>query len=104
MRSISFILAVYFFALVVQPCSDESFIDNCGAEQCLHIETPHSDDCGDSDDCNPLCMCSCCGIIAMVFNSDNNTLAQIPSEQLSFYNQNSPSEIAFSIWQPPKIG
>jgi len=105
MRFFSFLFAVYFLSLSLAPCSDEIFIDNCGSSQsCSHLETPHSDDCGGSDACNPLCVCNCCGSVTVVSNSDNNIIAQLPTEQLSIYTHNSPSEISFSIWQPPKIG
>ena len=103
MKIFSAIFAIYFSMLSIIPCIDSEIVkDNCQAQtSCIHLNTEHPEH--QSDLCSPLCMCSCCGGITIILNSENNLIAQIPTEQLSIYNQNSPSEISFFIWQPPKI-
>ncbi|MEK6616127.1 MAG: DUF6660 family protein [Bacteroidota bacterium] len=101
MRYLSFIVAVYMLALAITPCIEK---DECAGNEvvCFHCDNSQNTQ-HHNETCNPLCLCNCCGGVTIVSNSDNILIAQIFSEELSVYTQNSPSEISFSIWQPPKV-
>lgn len=102
MKILSFILAMYFLGLSAKTCGDITMEDNCQIASCVHLETGHADH-HSADSCSPLCTCSCCGGVTLVYESSLSFKASFIPLQKLLYSENSISEISFSIWQPPKI-
>lgn len=103
MKILSFILAVYFLGLSVKTCSDTVMAaDNCQTISCVHLEAGHADSHA-ADSCSPLCTCSCCGGVTLVYECLHSFNASFTPLQIPLYSENSISEISFSVWQPPKI-
>ncbi|MBI4946873.1 MAG: hypothetical protein HY840_10800 [Bacteroidetes bacterium] len=104
MRFISFILAIYLLGLATISCGDKDGCSQGSKNATAYIQANDCQDTQHTDElCPPLCMCHCCGGVTIVSNSDNNLISPMLSDKLSIYTQNSPSEISFSIWQPPKV-
>ncbi|MFZ1700859.1 MAG: DUF6660 family protein [Pyrinomonadaceae bacterium] len=107
MRSLTLVLFAILLFLSVQPCEDVfAGLDSQGhrVASFAHLEQPAED--GDSDNCSPLCICSCCSM-SVVSRSFGFSLFDAPgpinfeTEVASYrdsYQTNSLSE----IWQPPK--
>lgn len=103
MKILSFILAIYFFALSGKTCGDIAMAaDNCQTVSCVHLETGHADSHA-ADSCSPLCTCSCCGGVTLVYEFVHSFKANFTPLPNPLYSENSISEISFSIWQPPKL-
>jgi hypothetical protein len=108
MRLFSFIFAFYFLLLAVMPCNDalaHNQQETCKEQACSsHIERTQNDHHPAADVCSPLCMCNCCGGITIMIDqiAVDITPVQFTTTQHP-YIQQLPAEIAFSIWQPPKV-
>lgn len=102
MKILSFILAIYFLGLSVKTCGDIAIDDNCKIVSCVHLETGHADH-HSADSCSPLCTCSCCGGVTLVYEFAHSFKASFTPLEKPLYSENSISEISYSIWQPPKI-
>ncbi|MBN8695595.1 MAG: hypothetical protein J0L87_03605 [Bacteroidetes bacterium] len=104
-RIVSFILAMYFFGLSAKTCPDAAAIDtynDCKIASCVHLESGHADHHA-ADSCSPLCTCSCCGGVTLVYESSPGFKASFTPLEKPLYSENLISEISFSVWQPPKI-
>lgn len=103
MKILSLILAIYFFDLSVKTCADSAMaVDNCQTVSCVHLEAGHADH-HTADSCSPLCTCSCCGGVTLVYESSPDFKADFTLLHKPLYSENPISEISYSIWQPPKI-
>ena len=102
MKALAFILSVYVSILSCIVCNDsiETIAKTISVTQ--HTDNQHSEQ---SDLCAPFCNCSCCpGFVSLIstiqlLNSDISI-----SKTVSEYLVLSPRGIAFSIFQPPRLG
>lgn len=102
-RFFSFILAIYFLGLSMMTCDDAAMAaDNCQTISCMHLDAGHEED-HSADSCSPLCTCSCCGGVTLVYEYSQSIKADHILPLNPLYSESSISEISFSIWQPPKI-
>ncbi|MEQ1604001.1 MAG: hypothetical protein ABL999_03960 [Pyrinomonadaceae bacterium] len=108
MRAFGFIFIVYFVMLLTQPCQDmiAAFDGGNGSTSAIArvdqpLEPQHS-----SDDCSPLCFCSCCGLSVADRSVAKFSVTTIASFSFSAlptkYNSPVTSTFQNSIWQPPK--
>ena len=87
------------------PCGDNDDCQNQGIELSALADNDHSDHEGDTENCTPFCICTCCGqTFSGAFVSYSLSL-HIPFivENFILYNASFTSEVYLSIWQPPKI-
>lgn len=104
MKVFSFIFALYFLGLATIPCCEREDCAEVKNSVTAYIHTGDNQDTQHKNEvCSPFCTCNCCGGVTIIPNSDKTIIAQQPSKQLSNFTQNFPSEIPFSIWQPPKV-
>ena len=104
MRKIILVFCAYMLVLSVLPCHD-------GVE-CSEIRTEAAssshDHSSDNELCPPFCACACCGVQVVQLQLPTFFQTAFTPEYFvdrpTFYNPVFPSEIAISIWQPPKIG
>jgi len=99
---ISGFLALYFIALLCMPCSD-----NCHAS--VHITpdnfaTAQEHHHQESDQCSPLCYCTCCAT-TVIITANTNLVFLVPSHKgiFSILKPVFYSAINDPIWQPPKL-
>ena len=104
MKFVSFIFAIHFSLLAVMPCSDK---DNCIGNGKTTISCISENHCQDNEHrdgpCSPLCMCHCCGGVALIVHSKYIKFISFPIRQNSIYPESFISEVSISIWQPPKV-
>lgn len=103
MRLLSILFAFYFFVLAVKPCEDGH--DITAGNQTVSIAA--MGDCNDGplsgEHCSPLCTCTCCSTVVLISHHAISPVILIQSACDYHYSETSHSEVAFSIWQPPKI-
>lgn len=102
MKFLASLLAIYFLALTIFPCTDG---DPCAMEQqqtCIEQPMPmHAEH---QDACTPLCHCTCCGVSVIIGESVNLEVALLPETlHNSFWKSSFISHDYSDIWQPPKI-
>ncbi len=104
MKLLSFLLAFCFLSLAVIPCSDKDNCENTPMKTISHVQsTPNQDTQHEDGLCSPLCMCHCCGGVTIIYEQPFDFAVNYPSVKNSIYSESSISEIAYPIWQPPKI-
>ncbi len=103
MKFLASIMAVIILALSMMPCTDEEALMHAGntsdlAQQAKCPEQQHS------DDCSPLCTCSCCASFFAFFQSSNkaNLVLQAPAPVYSSLVVSTTFSIPLPIWQPPR--
>lgn len=104
MRSFLFTLSIYLLALSCIACND---LDS-NAESSLQMVTTTNQQQQNrqkSEECTPFCSCSCCPASAfyqklIYFNFDKLVFQSV---KYPAFNSNFYSEVAFSVWHPPKI-
>lgn len=103
MKILSVIMSVIILALSFVPCADNNSV-NQSQEISLHQDSDNHQH--HSDFCSPLCVCSCCGtIVAQIEGQADFEIKtyEIYSSQENLLKPRFPSDISFSIWEPPKI-
>ncbi|MCH4830183.1 MULTISPECIES: DUF6660 family protein [Flavobacterium] len=110
MRLLYIILSIYFLVLSGLPCLDmiEHDISMAKDLQSDQHSKNHSHK-EDDDLCSPFCVCNCCGIQVLVYQSiisyDLETFSIIKTENKeSLYKSVFYTNFYNNIWQPPKIG
>ena len=103
MKWFSIILSVYFTILLCIPCHDnDQHFDDTNISHTTH---EHSDQ-AYSDNCSPLCACTCCGVVLtqapQIDYEINNTQKIILAEKIVPSTIHTVSQFLESIWQPPK--
>ncbi|MFT3744147.1 MAG: hypothetical protein QM785_07625 [Pyrinomonadaceae bacterium] len=108
MRVFSFVFIVYIVMLLTQPCQDmiAAFDGGNGPNSAVaHVDQP-SDPQYSTDDCSPLCFCSCCSLSVAdraIAKISVTTIATVTlSESPREYDSPFTSTFQNSIWQPPK--
>lgn len=108
MRAFSFVFIVYIVMLLTQPCQDmlAGFDGGKNSDSAaVRIDQP-ADPQHSSDDCSPLCFCSCCSL--SVADRANPRISMTTIATISFsaipteYDAPVTSTFQNSIWQPPK--
>lgn len=104
MKLTAVILSIVILVLSFVPCADTMI----SRQEFQTISTSHQDNHGHnhSDFCSPLCSCSCCGtVVAQI--EEELFFEDFPENEFStdetFFRQNIPAAIYYSIWEPPKI-
>ena len=108
MRAFCFIFIVYIVLLLTQPCQDMIAAFDGGNDPnsaVARVDQPSNPE-HPSDDCSPLCFCSCCSLsvadraVAKISVTTIATVSfsAIPTE----YTSPVTSTFQNSIWQPPK--
>lgn len=104
MKFFALIMATLILGLSVLPCMDSSFKSN--AKNAV-VDVDHHD--GDSsqehtDNCSPLCICSCCSVVSVYSASVSVDLPRIENhiEHASYYS-GSLISISLPVWQPPQL-
>ena len=106
MKIFAFLLALFFLALTVVPCSDTTkFLGEkvCMAED-VHLEQGQDEH---EDLCTPFCVCNCCGM-SMAVSQIKNLLP----EKIFLLVKADITESGYGysllfnagVWHPPKIG
>lgn len=97
-------MALLVLALSIMPCADKGVSANDGklktgiAKASQHNENPQQ------DECTPFCHCTCCACFSI-----NHFIASIThivpylDKTNAAYLPEDVNEIAFAIWQPPKL-
>ncbi|MCU0238760.1 MAG: hypothetical protein MUC29_04900 [Pyrinomonadaceae bacterium] len=107
MKSFWLIFTVYLLLLSWQPCEDlvgNGFQSN---QPEINLTDSHeSHEQTHSDDCSPLCICSCCQItfVSADFNFDKfqNKSIKFSTNKIINYQNPYQQNFAQTIWQPPK--
>ncbi len=99
---LTLVLSLFFIAISMYPCADK--YENIVSNYEVTVQQ-HADKTLHQDACSPLCTCSCCAVSLTVAKA--TILVTFPTTSInskvnSIY-QNSVNNLAFSIWQPPKI-
>ena len=104
-RSLSFILALFFAFLLTAPCSD--VVAAPGDNHTVEQNQKKTETQKHSDNCTPFCTCTCCGA-----QFSTTTVAVLPvnigitkySQKVVSYTSSFLQGALSGIWQPPKIG
>lgn len=105
MKFISVIISIIILALSFVPCTD-SISPN---QESQSLSTSHQESRNHkqhSDFCSPLCVCSCCGTVVAQIEADSGIETyqeQTSTLKESIFKQNLPTDLYYSIWEPPKI-
>jgi hypothetical protein len=107
MKVFCFIFSFYLLILSWQPCQDLVNIDSFHSQNTYaQTDFHNSQEQNESDDCSPLCICSCCQIS---FDSNNfgfpepeNIKVEILQKSINFYKNPYQKNYNPNIWQPPK--
>lgn len=97
--------SIYMIAGALIPCNDvnacsTSIVANFTCDDCEH---PNHE--SEGPVCSQFCVCACCGQIVQI-ERFHSSLDQFGSNLNSHFSKSKTgfiSEIALSIWQPPKI-
>ncbi|MFT5168952.1 MAG: hypothetical protein ACI8P3_004198 [Saprospiraceae bacterium] len=111
MKIISFLFAIYIFALSLVPCGDGgggilAIINKIIGIEHVHLtdHEQHSNDCGD-DACTTFCICSCCSS-ALDTPTKLPFLVKAPmliqGTSPSFIPNFISAAVYVPIWQPPR--
>lgn len=105
MKWFSLIFALYIISLCSFPCRDNGEHSDFSISS-IHVEKTcdgHLDSkCGDK--CSPFCFCNCCQVNTVVSLPLNlQEVNTIPFVHISSYIESKMPEVAYLIWQPPKI-
>lgn len=103
MMKLLMIFCVYLLVLAVMPCHDSVECSEFRAEK---FSDKH-DHASDNELCPPFCTCACCGVQVVQLQHptffEPSFTVEVFADRPTFYRSVFPSEIALSIWQPPKI-
>jgi len=103
MKWLSIILSVYFAILLCIPCHDN---DQPFADQNISHTTHNHTDQDYGDNCSPLCVCTCCGVVlnqaTQIDYEIHNTQKIILADKIVPSTIHTVSQFLESIWQPPK--
>jgi hypothetical protein len=102
MKVFRIFFALYLLALSAIACTDEhAAIGKACAQQWMQA---HSNDQHEDETCSPLCVCSCCGSLAVGLSYEMTFCKQITTPHDFIVSIESvPAEITFSVWQPPRL-
>jgi hypothetical protein len=103
MKAVCILFSIYLFALSAFACTD----NHDRVSKCQKKEQVVQADAGnqhEEETCSPLCVCSCCGSVAVTFKYFDTNLCRV----FVPYRHVVPAEfmlndISFSVWQPPKL-
>jgi hypothetical protein len=105
MKWFNYILSLYLLVLSCIPCADEKPVHSFSASSFINAQTESEHPVHTDDACSPLCICTCCS----GFTIQTNALTSIQTfpvafqNKLPFYKQAHCQDLAYSIWQPPKL-
>lgn len=105
MKLFAFIISFYMLGLSCLPCGDRSECNMQAPTTVISSTTDHESHKHNTEHCTPFCTCSCCASsvsshpvaeiqVAYSIPVSNN----YPLQRSSYY-----PEMAYAIWQPPKI-
>ncbi|WP_143092672.1 DUF6660 family protein [Arsenicibacter rosenii] len=102
------LMGLYLLTLSVLPCADGALhvkVNTGLPTQIMPDGHDHDQHQASGDLCSPLCTCACCGTVisplvpfAFSFTPPVLPLNKVPELRGIFF-----SEVALSLWQPPKI-
>jgi len=100
MRIIAIILSFIIFNMVILPCSDGN---TCDDDVNIELSDIHDHSQDEDDDCTPLCLCSCCGVLDTFTNLNLHLQKTNFSGNpcLSFYSDPRTLGIINAVWRPP---
>lgn len=102
MKAFRIFFALYLLALSSFACTDEHM---AGQQDVKEWVQAHSNDQHEDETCSPLCVCSCCGSLAVGLGHEMNFCNRITaSHDFIVSIESVPAEITFSVWQPPRLG
>ncbi len=105
-------MMVYLLGLAMQPCADtDFFVSEFAVSQSESFDQHHDErkahhhDGNESHECNPLCLCACCGV--QVLPNALEVLVQEPRlsayiELLISKTYQLQTKYINDIWQPPQ--
>lgn len=96
-------MSVIILALSFVPCADSNSVTQ-SQEISFHQGSDHHQH--HSDFCSPLCVCSCCGTIVAQIEGETDyefKTYEVYSSEENLLKPSFPSDIFYSIWEPPKI-
>jgi len=105
MRLSAFILNLLVLKMIFAPCRDHQVLSRgSSVTQAFHAAAQQQGQA--DDDCSPLCTCSCCGTVSLLFSSPKvGVIVPVPPvkkypayKALFYFVERS------SVWQPPRIG
>jgi hypothetical protein len=101
-----------FFSLLLStlsvfPCGD-SLECKTKTESKIPENTDHEKHNHESEQCTPFCSCACCGITVfqfqkLAYNFKTKTILYNQKNKIIFYSFIYKKQVAYKIWQPPKI-
>jgi hypothetical protein len=103
MKLLSLLLSAFIFSLSLIPCADGKCVDK--EESIFSYKVLQQDNCNDDiEECSPLCVCSCCGIVVTMAEALRFSVLKHFSiaHFFSFDTSKATSDIP-TIWQPPKL-
>ena len=104
MRISGFIMGILVLALSFMPCADNVFAMKSEINASVTSKPPCQNESGRADDCSPFCHCTCCAGFSII--SAATTAAPAKVYDAVFYSSYISSltvEIAYPIFQPPKL-
>tara|TARA_R110002049_G_scaffold239599_1_gene412938 strand:+ start:6748 stop:7059 length:312 start_codon:yes stop_codon:yes gene_type:complete len=103
MKFLTFIFAIYIFALNIAPCEDTSVLDNevkTEVSQAMNNDHRHNS----SELCSPFCNCHCCHIHATYFKIVDFTVSTTDISTEVFYHFNGiEKDFKPTILQSPRV-
>jgi len=109
MRMITFILALYVFALATMPCTDSMVSNSVQHENeliSLSDDHNHNHSHGDEEDsCPPFCACQCCGIHVLAPSPAliEKEITKVNDTYSDNYVFNYSYQFLGGIWHPPVV-
>jgi hypothetical protein len=101
MKVFHILLSVYILVLSSLACSDMEATTS--KNETAQISSSHTTS-HEEEACSPLCICACCGSLAV---HSSERIQQKPQEiifqNFSPVEEKSVIDISLSVWQPPKL-
>jgi len=104
MKISGFIMGIIVLALSCMPCADNVFAMAPEKFNTEITKAPCQNESGHADDCSPFCHCTCCAGFSIIHIAVSFAHEKV-YDGISYnsYVLSGTVEIAYPIWQPPKL-
>ena len=106
MKMFYFLFSIYFFFVFTMPCGDVAECNEKAKASPASVEliTNHASHEHQEENCSPFCVCSCCGatVISITNNIHKISIAAVLIDPFFTQPASEITEVAVTIWQPPK--
>ncbi len=108
LKSIAFILSIYFLNIALLPCADIVDSKSVDKREITFAGLHDVDQEPEEDACAPFCICSCCNALQVLAYAEADSFIQLPFFTRFYASKTTHSSVFFSdylerIWLPPKI-